>query len=101
MGGSQASKLLDAEKTTWVKPHKLNYIPHLRREQLPLIEKFGQNLKLCYDEGIICGLEYRHYFVTDGTWVIEFGSGELQSTSINVHCNLKKKYIALWTRHST
>ena len=35
------------------------------------------------------GIEYQHWYVTDGTWVMEFGGGEISNNNIIVHCNPK------------
>ena len=57
--------------------HQLNYNEALRREQLKEVEKFGHNLQLCYRLRKNMGIKYNHWWVTDGTRVIEFGVGEL------------------------
>jgi hypothetical protein len=86
MGGS-VSSLVDAEKTSWVLPHDLGYVTKDREEQLSLLPKFGSQLKLCCCDRTILGLQYQHWWVTDGTWNLEFGGGELLNNTVMIHCN--------------
>ena len=88
MGGlfSKVSHIMEEEKVNWVRQHELIYNEELRKEQLALLPKFGQGLKTCYCINSKFGFEYQHWYVTDGTWVMEFGGGELSNASIVVHC---------------
>ena len=65
------------------------YNQELRKQQLALLRKFGEELKTCYCLNSEFGFNYQHWYVTDGTWVMEFGGGELSNASIVVHCNPK------------
>ena len=55
--------------------------------QLDLLPKFGDDLQLRYTDRAILGYSYQHFWVTDGTWSIEFGGGELLDNTVLVHCN--------------
>merc|ERR1712227_489460 len=93
MGGS-TSQLIDQEKTSWVKEHTLNVEPSLGREYRNLVEqKFKKKLNICYKDCEIYGVKYQHWFVTDGTWIIEFGSGDISNNTVVVHSNPKRDYI--------
>ena len=59
----------------------------IRKMQLDLLPKFGDDLQLRYTDRAILGYSYQHFWVTDGTWSIEFGGGELLENSVLVHCN--------------
>ena len=51
-----------------------NYVFWCRDEQLKLIDKFKEDLKL---NSALCktkNFEFRHYWITDGTYIMEFGS---------------------------
>lgn len=78
------SDLLDNEKKTWVN-HQLQYDPKLREIQLAQVCNFGKHLKICHRPETFLGLTYWHFFVTDDTWVIEFGGGNLASASVIIH----------------
>ena len=56
--------------------------PELERRQTPLIASCKGLLYLCSLDCKESGLEFKHYFVTDGTWTIEF-----QSNGVCVHSN--------------
>ena len=80
--GQGVSKIVECEKTSWIKPHKLEYSQKLRDTQLALIDKFGRNLKLCHIERDYNGwglLKYQHWFVTDGTWRLNLEVGKLKT----------------------
>ena len=88
--GQGACKIVDCEKTSWIKPHTLEYSQKLRDTQLALINKFGRDLQLCHFERDYNGwglLQYQHWFVTDGTWTIEFGGGEIENANVQIHSN--------------
>ena len=96
MGGilSQTSQLVDQEKTSWVKPHKLEVEPILAQHYRALVkEKFKKDLSICYVNREIYGVEYQHWFVTDGTWTIEFGSGDISNNKVVVHSNPQRDYV--------
>ena len=90
-GGNGA--LVEAEETSWVKPHSLDYDSVLRDEQIRLLGNFGQNLYLCYRDNAMMEvlgkpvLEYQHWWITDGTWTLEFGGGDVLNNTVNVHDN--------------
>ena len=57
---------------------------------MDLLPKFGENLQLRYKDRVILGYQYQHFWVTDGTWSIEFGGGELLDNTVLVHSNPMK-----------
>ena len=85
--GANASTLLDAEKTSWVVPHKLNYDEELRKSQLALRAHFKTKLEMRHDTRKIFGFEYEHFWITDGTWILEFGGGDIRNNKVIIHCN--------------
>lgn len=92
--GNTLSELIDKEETSWIEDHKLGVEQQLGQEYRNLVQtKFGRNLRICYKKDKICGVEYQHWFVTDGTWTIEFGSGDISNNKVVVHCNPKNGYI--------
>ena len=96
MGGtwSQTSQLVDQEKTSWVKKHELDVEPDAGKEYRALVEeKFKEDLSICYVNREIYGVEYQHWFVTDETWTIEFGSGDISNNKVVVHSNPKTDYV--------
>jgi len=92
---SKVSKLVDLEKTSWVKLHKLDVEPDAGKGYRALVEEnFKEDLSICYVNRKICGVKYQHWFVTDGTWTIEFGTGEHPSNiKVVVHRNPKTDYV--------
>ena len=90
---SQTSDIIEAEKTSWVEDHSLQCREDIRRSQSSLVDKFSDPLKLCYKTNAIYGIEYQHWFVTDGTWTIEFGGGEINNAIVTIHDNPKTDYI--------
>ena len=87
--GGQVSQMVEEEKVNWVRQHELIYNQELRKQQLALLQNFGWELKTCNRTNSMLDIEYQHWYVTDGTWVMEFGGGELLNASIVVHCNPK------------
>ena len=71
---------IEEEKLNWSMPHDLVYDIDLRNRQLDMLKCFGPNLQLCRYSINLSGLPcaYEHHFVTDGTYIIEFGSGNLE-----------------------
>ena len=57
------------------------------------MHKFGRRLYLCYKDATHCGVSYQHWFVTDKTWTIEFGGGNVTNATVLVHNNPKGSYI--------
>ena len=104
MGGvfSSTTKLIDIEKTSWIKGHNLARDENKRQKQLQTLDRFnnGLKMKLCYRTNISYGIEYEHWFVTDGdTWndgkilVLEFGGGDITNNTVEVHYKTVPKYI--------
>lgn len=58
----------------------------LQASNSTLISKFGPKLYLCYQDRGTGLLSYRHYYVTDQTCFIEFGSGNVSNNKVTVHC---------------
>jgi hypothetical protein len=75
------------EEQAWSEDHSLQISFEYQRRNLPLIENFGPELHLCYRWCEMAGIKYCHYFVTDSTWTIEFGAGELSSCTCEIHNN--------------
>ena len=90
-----ASKLVDQEKTSWVKGHTLNCESELASQYRALLSNFkdGCDLQLCYEDKEMVGFAYQHWFVTDGHWVIEFGSGDVLNNKVVVHPVPRRGYI--------
>ena len=86
-------ELVNAERQKWAYPHSLNYDPELRAQHLQLLNNFGFNLRLCYQECYSGSITYQHWFVTDGTWIIEFGGEELLYNAVIVHSNPRRSFI--------
>ena len=87
--GNSFSSQFDDERASWSQTHKLNYIQSLREEQLKLVSKFKKDLELRYRICHLYGIQYRHFWVTDGTWTIEFGGGSTGANNkIQVHSNM-------------
>jgi len=87
------SQLIEAEKVSWVLPHSLQKNDNLAQEQLPLLDNFGNILYLCYKDNKVCKQKYRHYFVTDRRWTIEFRGENQQNATVQVHMNPMGSYI--------
>ena len=77
--GNEETKLEKLEEETWIKPHELLYNDEKRKEQLKLLEKFGRNLKICYIKTNKSSSrpEYQHWYITDDTISMVFGTEEL------------------------
>ena len=87
--GTTTSKLVEAERVSWVLDHDLGINQDLAQSQIPLLSKFGAQLYLCCQDNKLYGYEYRHWFVTDRRWTIEFGGGDIQNNTVIVHNNPK------------
>ena len=91
---SYASKLVDAEKTSWAKNHSLETNPSLAALQIDMLTGLKQKLHICYKKNAMLNLvEYQHWFITDGAIVIEFGGGDVLENTVLVHKNPKQDYI--------
>jgi len=95
--GSEISKLVEMEKTNWVKPHKLEYNRGRREEQLRLLDRFGTDLEIASNTNTLYGVQYKHFFIIDpeSRWVMEFGGDidELTNVSVLVHLPQKSNYL--------
>eukprot|EP01013_Petalomonas_cantuscygni_P016456 TRINITY_DN3345_c0_g1_i1.p1 TRINITY_DN3345_c0_g1~~TRINITY_DN3345_c0_g1_i1.p1 ORF type:complete len:446 (+),score=52.82 TRINITY_DN3345_c0_g1_i1:163-1500(+) len=90
---AEQSSFIQQEKQQWLKNHSIAVNVALRDQQLRLIDNFGDRLRLSSRKNTIHGLiTYEHYFVTDDTWTIEFGGGELINAQIQVHSNPQPPY---------
>ena len=101
MGGNNMSTLVEAEKVSWVLPHKLGINRVLANSQIRSISNFGEILYLCYQQRNLYGQNYQHWFVTDRRWTIEFGGGDLSNNTVIVHNNPKGQYIEAETFRMT
>eukprot|EP00937_MAST-01D_sp_MAST-1D-sp2_P006256 g6256.t1 len=72
------------EKLGWTTNHELTYSWYLRSVMLPLVDKFGPQLHLCRRLIRHGNIKYYHYFITDGSWTIEFGQGDISDTFVVV-----------------
>eukprot|EP00931_Biecheleriopsis_adriatica_P094121 TRINITY_DN67801_c0_g1_i1.p1 TRINITY_DN67801_c0_g1~~TRINITY_DN67801_c0_g1_i1.p1 ORF type:complete len:532 (+),score=95.59 TRINITY_DN67801_c0_g1_i1:59-1654(+) len=88
MGGS-FGKLVEEEKLRWATPHSLMIDPELRESQILQLANFGDTLCMYRMPNQFLLFEYQHFFVTDGTWTIEFGGGEFSNAAVNIHTNPK------------
>jgi hypothetical protein len=87
------SSMYSLEQQCWIKDHSLQYDNYLKESQRQLLQNFGKKLNLCYqDKTIIGNTTYKHFFITDGKWVIEFGDGSIGGCTTMVHCNPKGNY---------
>ena len=87
MGGwISTTPFIDQEKTSWVRTHSLECEPELASQD-------GCDLHICHEDKDKFGYPYQHCFVTNGTWLIEFGSGEILNNLVVVHAVLRKGYI--------
>ena len=89
--GSQVSQLVENEKLSWVTPHEMAPIDAtVAKEQQKLLTdhfKMGSKLQLMYRKQVLFGVEYQHYWISCGIWIIEFGGGDvLSANAIKVHC---------------
>ena len=93
MESKAMKELIAEEQKVWDLPHKLDYDEELQKQQLDKLPSFGRDLLLCYHQTKLHGMEYKHWYVTDGTHFIEFGNGDSSNefrtnkTSILVHTN--------------
>ena len=73
------SELITEEEINWSKPHELMYDSVLRKKQIATLRNsFGPDLKICHYATNLAKITYDQYFVTDGAYIMEFGSGDLQ-----------------------
>jgi hypothetical protein len=79
------TEALEVEKLRWAQSHRLGNDIVLQRQQVLLIVQFGSTLRMASRACIIAGIQYFHFLITDGIWVIEFGVGELADASVMVH----------------
>ena len=93
--GSKYSKLLTEERQAWKEVHSLKCDANQAAEQKQLLNNFRLNkskLLLFYQDRQLYGFQYRHYFVTDKRWCIEFGGGSEHKCTISVHKHEQGKY---------
>jgi GTP-binding protein EngB required for normal cell division len=70
--------IITRDKNNWQKPHQLFYAEKNQHIQLDQLDHFDTKLKMCYvEEG-----SYKHYFITDSTWNIEFNE---RKNCVNIH----------------
>ena len=69
---SSLSPMVREEQKSWKLPHELIRNQEDVKIQIPLLSNFGPTLSLCYQDHSKYGITYQHWFITDGTWTIEF-----------------------------
>ena len=74
--GNTDSVLIE-EKSNWKKPHELIYNTELRNKQISQLQEFGKDLKICFFTRQLPRVNFQHWYVTDGKWVMEFGHTRL------------------------
>lgn len=73
MGQIASILWVESEKATWAADHSLKINDERQTRQVSNIANFKKaQLRLCWMDCAQNGLKYRHYFVTDSTWTIEF-----------------------------
>ena len=60
------------EKASLENAHALDYDTTMAQKEISLLDNFGSQLYLCFDEQYLGTVKYQHWFVTDLTWRIEF-----------------------------
>ena len=73
------------EKLNWTKPHELLYNTELRNKQISQLQRFKGDLKICYYSTRKPPSNFQHWIVTDGKWVMEFGSEDLSKLGQVTH----------------
>ena len=83
-----AYSFLDAEKKTWTS-HDLQFDGTIREANLKTLEsiKDGENVYLGFTNSSYGGLSYQHWFVTNNTYYIEFGSPTIDIYKARVNIN--------------
>jgi hypothetical protein len=88
---SSISIAVEKERTNWAVDHTIGCHKEEKQRQIELLSNFSREVNglwLAFQTQKFEGhIEYQHWFVTDGTWHIEFGSGELASSRVLVHSN--------------
>jgi len=85
--GNVTPRLMQAERDSWDAQHALTFTEELRQEQITCLHSFKDNLFLCSMERSVHGITYKHFYVTDKTWIIEYGLGDDPRTvAVHVHC---------------
>ena len=100
---SSVSPMVKAERASWSFPHELQRNQEDVLAQIPLLANFGKTLSLCYQDHFMYGITYQHWFVTDGTWTIEFIRDKKKKArgQLLVHNYPKDPYIEAEEFHNT
>ncbi len=84
---------MEAEKKTWIE-HNLKFDRSIRAANLYILEniKDGDDIYLTYTNSNWGGIDYQHWFVTDRTHFIEFGSSAIDIYKARVVINTNPRY---------
>jgi hypothetical protein len=87
---------MEPEKKTWIE-HNLNFDRNIRAANLKILEniKDGVNIYLTYTMSEWGGIDYQHWFVTDRTHFIEFGSVSVDIYKARVTINTNTRSYSL------
>jgi GTP-binding protein EngB required for normal cell division len=80
------------EKQAWAKSHALEHDEsiHQSASGLAMIDSFGtaNQAQLSFCQGEAMGVKYQHWYVTDGTYTMEFGGGSsFTGNKVIIHHN--------------
>eukprot|EP00090_Calanus_glacialis_P003504 TRINITY_DN12582_c0_g1_i1.p1 TRINITY_DN12582_c0_g1~~TRINITY_DN12582_c0_g1_i1.p1 ORF type:complete len:455 (-),score=82.21 TRINITY_DN12582_c0_g1_i1:114-1478(-) len=85
--GTSEPIIVIRDRDNWPKPHKLFYDESVRPYQLEQLHHFSKRLRMCYIEEDC----YRHFFISDGTWNMEFTDGK----GVRVHDVSLQDYVIM------
>jgi len=80
---ADVSRIIKEEKVTWQNKHSLKINAARSKEQVAVLGScFKQSLFLGCTKCSFGPLQYKHFFITDGTWTLEF-----LTKGVSLHCN--------------
>mmetsp|Transcript_50174 Transcript_50174/g.144272 ORF Transcript_50174/g.144272 Transcript_50174/m.144272 type:complete len:429 (-) Transcript_50174:44-1330(-) len=85
--GADHSQMDRAERRHWEGSHTLNIDTNLKSKQCFLISKLQSSLKLCFLDICYYGIPSRHFYITDGSYCIEFGDAALTDRSFRFYAS--------------
>lgn len=78
-------EVIQKEKLNLVKDHDLQVSKEYSSRYEEFIDRFGDTVFMCSKwcgSGIV---QYKHYFITDHKWTLEFGGGDLANNTVSIH----------------
>lgn len=77
------------EELTWARDHDLAVSEEFRSRYRPLMDQFpeGSEARMCFSVRTFGPIKYKHYYITNNRYTLEFGGGTVGDNVVQIHAN--------------